>query len=319
MRLQAYPRFKAFKDDNSPAAGWKVKSYQAGTTTPQDFYADSAGNGATNEIQLDGSGEGDVWLNPSLAYKLVLTDENDVVKHTVDGINSETDGSFSDLTATTLGVSGAIGVGGQIASTVATGTAPLVIASTTKVDNLNVDQLDGKDWTAPGPIGGTTPDTGAFTTLSATDTLDVTGESTHHANIVQQGPNGERCIRGRVSEEITLSTIATTTDSLTNILPANSIIEAVVARVTQAITTATDWKLGDATQAARFCAAQSTTQLNLGATVVGLAHRDPTVANANLGAVQSTAAKLRITTTGTPGSGKIRVIVYYTQFVAPTS
>lgn len=36
---------------------------------------------------------------------------------------------------------------GQIVSTVATGTAPLTIASTTKVANLNVDQVDGFDLT----------------------------------------------------------------------------------------------------------------------------------------------------------------------------
>jgi len=32
-----------------------------------------------------------------------------------------------------------------IVSTLATGTAPLTVASTTKVDNLNADQWDGKD------------------------------------------------------------------------------------------------------------------------------------------------------------------------------
>ena len=38
---------------------------------------------------------------------------------------------------------------GQITSSLATGTAPLVVASTTKVANLNVDQLDGQDWSSP--------------------------------------------------------------------------------------------------------------------------------------------------------------------------
>jgi hypothetical protein len=63
-------------------------------------------------------------------------------------------GSFTTLT-----------VSGQITSSLATGTAPLVIASTTKVANLNVDLLDGTDWRAPGVIGGTTPAAAAFTTL----------------------------------------------------------------------------------------------------------------------------------------------------------
>lgn len=68
-------------------------------------------------------------------------------------------GSFTTLTAS-----------GQITSSLATGTAPLVIASTTKVANLNVDLLDGTDWRAPGPIGGTTPDAGSFTTVTTTGT-----------------------------------------------------------------------------------------------------------------------------------------------------
>ena len=55
----------------------------------------------------------------------------------------------------------------QITSTVATGTAPLVVASTTKVTNLNVDQLDGGDWASPGAIGGTAASSAAFTTVTA--------------------------------------------------------------------------------------------------------------------------------------------------------
>jgi hypothetical protein len=69
-------------------------------------------------------------------------------------------GSFTTLIAS-----------GQITSSLATGTAPLVIASTTKVANLNADLLDGTDWRAPGPIGGTTPDAGTFTSVTATGAI----------------------------------------------------------------------------------------------------------------------------------------------------
>lgn len=61
----------------------------------------------------------------------------------------------------------------QIHSTVATGTAPFVVASTTEVANLNVASLKGKNWAAPDPIGSTTPNTGAFTTLSSTGLATV--------------------------------------------------------------------------------------------------------------------------------------------------
>ncbi len=44
-----------------------------------------------------------------------------------------------------LDVSGNIRASGQLKSTIATGTAPLAVSSTTKVTNLNVDYLDGHD------------------------------------------------------------------------------------------------------------------------------------------------------------------------------
>ncbi|MCX5715212.1 MAG: hypothetical protein NT033_10565, partial [Candidatus Omnitrophica bacterium] len=48
----------------------------------------------------------------------------------------------------TLDVAGAIRTNNQLISTVATGTAPLAVSSTTVIANLNADQLDGSDATA---------------------------------------------------------------------------------------------------------------------------------------------------------------------------
>jgi hypothetical protein len=59
-----------------------------------------------------------------------------------------------------------INASGQIESLLATGTAPFAVASTTVVPNLNVSQLLGGTWAVPGTIGSTTPNTGAFTTIS---------------------------------------------------------------------------------------------------------------------------------------------------------
>jgi len=85
----------------------------------------------------------------------------DINGGTADGVtiggSTAAAGSFTTLSAT-----------GQITSTVSTGTAPLVIASTTKVSNLNVDLLDGADWASPAAIGSTSAAAGSFTTLSAT-------------------------------------------------------------------------------------------------------------------------------------------------------
>jgi len=116
------------------------------------------------------------------------------------------------------------------------------------------------------------------------------------------------------SELITLSTSGTTTDSSANLLPADSVIDSVTCRITTTITTATNWSVGDGTIAARFAAANST--LTSGTTSVGLAHVDQTGTS---GPRQTSAAKLRITTTGTPGAGVIRCSVFATTFVAPTS
>lgn len=119
------------------------------------------------------------------------------------------------------------------------------------------------------------------------------------------------------SESITLSTSGATTDSTADLLPANSIIDSVVCRVTTTVTTATDWSLGDATTAARFAAANST--MTAGATSIGLVHMFGNVSTTAAGPSQAAAAKLRITTTGTPGAGVIRCTVFSRVFVAPTS
>ncbi len=62
---------------------------------------------------------------------------------------------------------------GQITSTVSTGTAPLVVASTTKVTNLNADQLDGADWASPAAIGTTTPAAGTFTNVTVNSAATI--------------------------------------------------------------------------------------------------------------------------------------------------
>lgn len=78
-----------------------------------------------------------------------------------------TPGAIGSTVAST-GAFTTISASGQITSTVSTGSAPLVVASTTNVANLNASSLSGATFAAPGAIGGGTPSTGAFTTLSAT-------------------------------------------------------------------------------------------------------------------------------------------------------
>ena len=70
-----------------------------------------------------------------------------------------------------VGKSGEVTTTGQITTSVSTGTAPFAVSSTTNVANLNASSLSGATFAAPGAIGGGTPSTGAFTTLSTTGTI----------------------------------------------------------------------------------------------------------------------------------------------------
>lgn len=84
-----------FVDGNGNAlVGGKLFTYAAGTTTKQATYTDSTGlTPNTNPIILNARGECEVWLNPALAYKMVLSPSTDTDPPTnpiwtVDNVNS---------------------------------------------------------------------------------------------------------------------------------------------------------------------------------------------------------------------------------------
>lgn len=82
-------------ETGAPAVGWKINSYIAGSTTPQKTYTSASGDvEQPNPIVLDALGFsalGPIWLASGVLYKLVLTDENDVVKKTFDNIAGTND------------------------------------------------------------------------------------------------------------------------------------------------------------------------------------------------------------------------------------
>lgn len=129
--------------------------------------------------------------------------------------------------------------------------------------------------------------------------------------------NSAKWIKGFTNEEITLNTGSTTTDSTADLLPANSIIEAVVAVIDVTITTATTITIGDPTTATRFIS--SFPGMGAGNQRVGLNHQKGSVTTDAAGPTQTSAAKVRITTDVNPGAGKIRVVVFYSQFIAPSA
>lgn len=74
-------------------------------------------------------------------------------------------------------VGGSMGISGQITSTVATGTAPLVVASTTAVANLNADLLDGQH----GSYYASASSLGSYVTLSTAQT--ISGNKTFSSSV----------------------------------------------------------------------------------------------------------------------------------------
>jgi hypothetical protein len=123
--LTPTPKQQFFDANGNPLVAGKVYTYAGGTTTPIATFTDQAGGTAnTNPIILDSRGMANIWLQPTIAYKFLITDSNDVTQYTTDNI--------------------------------------LV-----PVDNLSFG--------SPPPIGDVSPDTGAFTTLSATGDVTFSG------------------------------------------------------------------------------------------------------------------------------------------------
>lgn len=120
------------------------------------------------------------------------------------------------------------------------------------------------------------------------------------------GLNASTCTLQVNEEEVTLSTSGTTTDSTSNLIPANSLTIGFTALVTTTITTATDWRVKNKTSAINLQDAAVATMTAGTASTNG-------IGNGTVGFQDKfnvAAGKCTITTTGTPGAGKIRLTVY---------
>lgn len=134
---------------------------------------------------------------------------------------------------------------------------------------------------------------------------------------VQQSAEGAQWIRGQASELLTLTGL--TTDTSSNLLPANALIQAVTVRVTQTITgSVTAFDVGDPVTQTRFATGLA---LSAGTTDTGRRQWRGSVTTDATGPTQESAAKVRITGTGgiALSGGQVRITVFYTQFVAPTT
>jgi hypothetical protein len=139
----------------------QLKDMQTGssgdTFTFANFNVDNINVNGNTVSSTDTNGN--INLTPNGTGSVVVS-KADINGGTVDGTaiggSSAAAGAFTTLSAT-----------GQLTSTVADGTAPMVVTSTTKVANLNVDKLDGADWAAPAALGSTTPAAATVTTITA--------------------------------------------------------------------------------------------------------------------------------------------------------
>lgn len=125
-------------------------------------------------------------LAPRLEIGTIASQNADAVAITGGSIDGATFGATTPGAATFTSIS----YSGQLTSTVATGTAPFVVASATKVANLNVDLLDGADWASPAAIGTTTPAAGTFTALTTDGTANVNlGTDATNSGVNVRGSN----------------------------------------------------------------------------------------------------------------------------------
>lgn len=77
MNLTPSPKQQFFGNNGRPLVGGLVYTYVAGTNTKIDTYSDEGGTLNTNPIVLDFRGEANIWLDPQLTYKFVLSPAGD--------------------------------------------------------------------------------------------------------------------------------------------------------------------------------------------------------------------------------------------------
>lgn len=75
--LTPSPKQQFFDNNGRPAVGFKLFSYEAGTTTKLATYVSASGAANTNPIVLDYRGEANVWIPPNVGYKLLLAPSSD--------------------------------------------------------------------------------------------------------------------------------------------------------------------------------------------------------------------------------------------------
>lgn len=158
------------------------------------------------------------------------------------GVAPTIDGTPIGATTPSTGAFTALTASSQIVSTVSTGTAPFSVVSTTNVPNLNASSLGGATFASPGPIGGTTPGTGAFTSITGSSSIlsssaiDGVGYKTGSGGAVTQATSKTtgatlNTVTGQITmNNAALAAAATACFTLTNsAIAATDVVNAVIA------------------------------------------------------------------------------------------
>jgi hypothetical protein len=181
LRVDGTANIDSLVADTADINGGTIDGTAIGTTTPSTVAAISlaiapfvlsaastsvlrfSGTQAANALQgFDGTNAYGITLFNAGAANVVI--QSNGPSSFAGGINTTPIGTGGESTvaATTISATG------QITSTLASGTAPFVVSSTTNIPNLNASSLNGATFAAPGAIGSGTASTGAFTTLAST-------------------------------------------------------------------------------------------------------------------------------------------------------
>lgn len=118
-----------------------------GSVIVRNFLKVGSGNSADKYIYANTAATD----KPALRYssgKWQYSNDGSLFQDMGSGSSEQDLGTTDEPTFAGLNIDGDITVDGQITSSIATGTAPFIISSTTVVANLNADQLDGNDASA---------------------------------------------------------------------------------------------------------------------------------------------------------------------------
>ncbi len=149
-------------------------------------------NPASATVSLQPTGIGTVTINPATVgtinkMSIGATTPSTGAFTTLSASSTVSGTGFSTYLASPPAIGGTTASTGRfttVTSTVATGTAPFTVASTTNVANLNASSLNGATFDSPGSIGSTTASTGTFTTLTVNAANDLRLADSDSSNYV---------------------------------------------------------------------------------------------------------------------------------------